>query len=115
MSHRVSVLTERRPVLSMGSKYRVCDAVCSECLFSADRIVSPARQREIVQESLARDTMFLCHKGTVTGVDVACRGFYDAYPGVGQVRRIAERLGLIEFVPVPDPGYDFQPYREQHP
>ncbi len=31
--------------------------------------------------------------------DPVCRGFYDAYPGVGQVLRISARLGMLKEVP----------------
>lgn len=87
---------------SDAGTFPVCAAACGECLFSNQRIVSQKRASAVVRECLQRDTTFLCHKGTLAGREVTCRGFWDRYPGIGQLRRIAERLGVVRFVDVPE-------------
>lgn len=78
----------------------VCERKCDECLFTPGRIVRPGRVREIVKACHAEGTYFVCHKGSLTGNNkLVCRGFYDTQKT--QVIRIAERLGVVHFVPVP--------------
>ena len=78
----------------------VCEERCNQCLFSTDRIVSSARMAEIIRDCRAKDTHFQCHKHTINGRDVMCRGFYETQPP-SQMLRIAERLSMVTFVPVP--------------
>jgi hypothetical protein len=46
---------------------------------------------------MRRDCAFFCHKATIAGREIACRGHFDATGG-GQLARIAGRLGVIEFI-----------------
>lgn len=68
---------------------------CDECLLTPERIVSAGRAKQIVRECERKDNHFICHKGSIEGLDLACRGFYDSFPGRGQLRRISERLGMV--------------------
>jgi len=87
---------------------KLATRMCDECLFSPGRIVGAERMKEIVRETERKDTHFICHKSAVGGFDgedlhgdpVICRGFYDAFPGRGQLVRIMGRLGAIEEVEV---------------
>lgn len=69
---------------------------CAECLFSTNRIVSSTRAAKLIRECVKKDAHFLCHKGTIVGEEVTCRGFYDAYPT--QMIRIARRLRVVQFI-----------------
>lgn len=70
---------------------------CDECLFAPTRIVSAERMREVLSECRRKDSHFICHKATIAGLDVCCRGYYDIQPP-SQLMRIAGRLRMIEFI-----------------
>lgn len=62
----------------------------------------------MVTQCVRRDTYVVCHetmerddRSYASFESPVCRGFYDKFPGVGQLIRIAQRLGLIEFVDPP--------------
>lgn len=80
--------------------FKVCDKQCDQCLYSKKRIVSKARMLQIVRGCRRDDRHFICHKHSMVGADVMCRGQYDTQPPP-QMLRIAERLGMVEFVPEP--------------
>lgn len=65
---------------------------CDQCLLSPQRIVSGARTAQILKDCRRRDVSFICHK-TPAGREIICRGHFDT--GVGQLGRIAGRLGAI--------------------
>lgn len=71
---------------------------CDQCLFSKNRIVSNQRAAEIIKDCLKKQTYFICHKATIEGESVMCRGFYDEMGYHSQQLRIAERLNAVEFV-----------------
>jgi hypothetical protein len=73
---------------------------CNQCLFSTNKIVSDKRRKQILQECVKTDTHFVCHKGTIKGVEVCCSGFHEAFPSVGQLHRIAAGFKCIELVKV---------------
>lgn len=66
---------------------------CDQCLLTPQRIVSAKRMAEIVRKCRQQDISFICHKASIAGRDIACRGHFDT--GVGQMSRIAERLGMV--------------------
>ena len=74
------------------SAFEVMSRKCDQCLLTPARIVSAARMREIVKTCRKRDVSFICHKSP-EGREIACRGHFDT--GVGQMSRIAERLGML--------------------
>lgn len=82
----------------MGMK--VCSSKCAECLFSPDKIVSDKRKADIIRECLRTGAQFQCHKATIKGQEVVCRGFYDTYGPQINLIRVAQRLRAIEFVDV---------------
>ena len=81
------------------SGFEVCEKQCDQCLFSPGRIVSKARMADILRKCRCEDSHFQCHKGSIAGRDVCCRGFFDTQ--TSQMIRIAGRLGMIRFVPIP--------------
>lgn len=78
------------------SKLKVKKEKCDQCLYTENRIVSKVRAAEIIQETIRNDCNFECHKGTIAGEDIICRGSFDKHPG--QLVRIIGRMGGIEFV-----------------
>jgi hypothetical protein len=70
---------------------------CDQCLMTANKIVSDTRRKQILKETLRKDCAFICHKASITGREIACRGHFDATGG-GQLARIAGRLNAIKLV-----------------
>lgn len=80
--------------------FEVCEEKCSQCLFSPDRVVDAERMKSILANCQKRDIHFVCHKASIAGKDMCCRGFYDTQ--TAQSIRFAQRLGIVAFVPVPE-------------
>ncbi len=70
---------------------------CDQCLYGEHAIVSDARRKELLQEITRTDQYFVCHKATIVGRDVACRGDWDQRR-CGQLGRIASRIGGPRFI-----------------
>jgi hypothetical protein len=93
----------------MGLKvFKEC---CQNCLLSNDRIVSPKKAKEILDGCAKEQSFFVCHKATMDGgKQIVCKNFYDKLGHVSQQVRIAERLGVVEFVEQKDQK-KLTPYR----
>lgn len=78
------------------SGFQVKKECCNQCLFTKDRIVSPARMKEIIQDCHRTDSHFQCHKGTIEGKDICCHGFYQKMST--NLIRAMQRLNLVQFV-----------------
>ena len=76
--------------------FKVCEGQCAHCLFTPNRIVSGKRMKEILNDCRKSDTHFVCHKASIAGKEVCCRGFYDTQ--TSNLIRIAGRLNCIKFV-----------------
>ena len=83
--------------------FKVMSERCNQCLFGPDKIVSNARRSEILRKIRREDSFFVCHKASIAGVKIACRGDRDQN-GCGQLGRIMGRLRAIEFVRDPGPA-----------
>lgn len=79
--------------------FKVTEERCDQCLFSPDKIVSNNRRKEVLKDCVKKDTYFICHKATIVGQEVCCKGFYDTQ--TCNLMRTAQRLGAVEFVPMP--------------
>lgn len=77
-------------------KFLVTAKRCDECLFSKAKLVDDSRQQQILNNCRETGSYFLCHKGTLRGVAVVCRGFFDTE--ANQACQVADRLGLVEFI-----------------
>lgn len=77
------------------SAFEVMSRKCDQCLMTPQRIVSGARMKQLVRQCRQRDRSFICHKSP-EGRQIACRGHFDT--GVGQLSRVAERLGMVREV-----------------
>ena len=83
-------------------------AQCKSCIFRSvndGRIqgLQPGRVAGMVQEARANESVIVCHD-TLYRTDVrpaVCRGFFDL-PRRPAPLQIAERLGFVEYDPVPD-------------
>jgi hypothetical protein len=69
---------------------------CDQCLFGPNKIVTEERKAEVLATVQAEEGHFTCHKATLAGKDVCCRGFYDAMTTIRV--RLAGMLGLTVFV-----------------
>ena len=84
--------------------FYVQEKQCDQCLFSANRIVSLARMKQILRDCERQDRHFICHKAQTTddrrwhGKQICCRGFYDKF--TTNLIRVAQRLKLIRLVNV---------------
>lgn len=75
--------------------YKEC---CHNCLLSKDRIVSPKRAKDLLNEIAEKQSYFVCHKASVKGEEIVCKTFFDKLGHQSQMIRIAERLNAVEFV-----------------
>lgn len=63
------------------SELLICSRPCSQCLTTPQRIVSGEKAAQIVRDCKAEHGHFFCHKGTLAGRMVHCRGVHDALGG----------------------------------
>jgi hypothetical protein len=77
--------------------FKVMKERCAECLYGSDKIVSNARRAEIIRKVRRTDSYFVCHKASIAGQAVCCKGDFDAGGG-GQLGRIMGRLNGIVFI-----------------
>lgn len=77
---------------------------CNQCLFSANKIVSNERKRELIRNCVNMDSFFVCHKQQTVGgkqdfgLGLCCRGFFDRFKT--KPIAMAKFLKVIEFVKV---------------
>lgn len=88
--------------------YKEC---CNNCLLSDNRIVSPKRVKEIIQDCSKKQTHFICHKASIEEKEIIFKKFYDSFGYKSQMVRIAERLNSIEFIKHSD-SEKFTTYKE---
>lgn len=65
---------------------------CDQCLTTKDRIVNSRRAAGLIRECQENQTHFICHKGSITGKIVHCRGVHDLCPS--QAFQFAQRMGI---------------------
>ena len=77
----------------------VADHRCDECLYTEARVVSAERAAELILQCHKKKNLFLCHKGTVAGLDVICHGSYT-----GELDAHQQRLAVsVDWVRLVDP------------
>ena len=79
------------------STFDVMAKCCNQRLMTDRKIVSDARQRQILRDTVRKDCSFVCHKASIANREIACRGHYEVTGG-GQLARIAGRLGSLRFI-----------------
>lgn len=92
LSRPISGAHRERP----GHGFKIMAKRCDQCLYGANKVVSNARRAQILRDLTREDRHFTCHKSTIAGEAVACRGDWDQR-GCGQMGRIAGRLGAVHF------------------
>jgi hypothetical protein len=75
--------------------YKEC---CHNCLLTKDRIVSPKRTKDLLQEIAEKQSYFVCHKASMNDEEIVCKNFFDRLGHQSQMVRIAERLNAVQFV-----------------
>lgn len=91
---------------------QVYQQACDNCLLSPNAIVSPERRKEILQACKDKQTFFVCHRSSMDGGNVCCSKFFDQLGHLSQAVRIAERLGVVQFVPLPEDDHALMSHRE---
>jgi hypothetical protein len=73
---------------------------CDRCLYSADRLVSGARARDITADTRAEDGgNFVCHRGALYGEPEAiCAAWWDRFADEDWIMRLAKAEGIIKRV-----------------
>lgn len=74
------------------SELLLASRCCNECLTTKSRIVSGERAAEIVKGCRRDDVHFQCHKGSLAGVNIHCRGVHDLAPS--RAYRFAVAVGI---------------------
>lgn len=75
---------------------KVCARQCNQCLFSKNKIVSNKRRVQLLESCEKEDTHFICHKGTIAGINLVCRGFYENK--TTRYLEMMKSIGRMEFV-----------------
>jgi len=75
--------------------YKEC---CGNCLLSKDRIVSPKKAKQLLEEIKEKQSYFVCHKASMNNEEIVCKKFFDELGHQSQMIRIAERLNAVQFI-----------------
>lgn len=87
-------MTPARPEpVREGVSYELMTAPCDQCLTTRDRIVSGERAAALVAGCRREDVKFICHKASIAGRNIACRGVHDAI-GPCRAYRFARAIGV---------------------
>jgi hypothetical protein len=84
-------------------KVHVMAEKCAQCAFTSGRIVPGSRVAQIVRDTKDEEgAHFICHLTTIAGDgDAMCAGWYDRFGEDDNLMRMADRMGIIERVPLP--------------
>lgn len=84
----------------MAAELLLASRRCSQCLTTRNRIVTGQRAAELVKACRTEDNHFFCHKGTLRGGQVHCRGVHQITGG-GRAYRMAEfyNIPIVEVDP----------------
>jgi len=66
---------------------------CGQCLTTRNRIVPGERAAQLVAGCRRDDVHFQCHKGTIAGLNIHCRGVHEVMGG-DRAYRMAVALGI---------------------
>lgn len=72
---------------------------CNQCLFTKHKIVSDERKASIIKDCLENNKHFICHKASIKGTNVTCRGFYDKHTNRA-ISEMLEKIGDVDFVDI---------------
>ena len=77
---------------------KVYQECCHNCLLSKDRIVSPKKAKQLLEEIKEKQSYFVCHKASMNNEEIVCKKFFDELGHQSQMIRIAERLNAVQFI-----------------
>lgn len=84
-------------------RIHVLEAMCATCVFRPGNLMrlQPGRLAGMVSEAKRDESCIPCHSTThgAQPHEAVCHGFYTRHPTVPL--RLAQAMGLIEWVPVP--------------
>ncbi|MFL5900951.1 MAG: hypothetical protein ACJ75S_07095 [Solirubrobacterales bacterium] len=84
----------------MSTELLLASRCCDQCLVTPERIVSGEKAAQIVRNCKAEDNHFFCHKGTLAGKPVHCRGVHDRLGGSRAYRfALAYNIPIVEIDP----------------
>lgn len=72
---------------------------CDQCLTTRRRIVSGERAAELVRDCRRTGNHFVCHKGSIAGLVVHCRGVHDISPSNAYRFAVAAGIPVREVDP----------------
>lgn len=76
---------------------QVCDRMCDQCLYGSNSVVEEGA-RAVIMGDQDPSHWFICHKSTIAGMKVMCRGYYEANKETSVFIKLGRQLGLINFV-----------------
>lgn len=76
---------------------RACSEKCNQCLFTKDKIVSDECKAELLRELKHNGKHFFCHKGTIKGENIICKGSIEAGFNI-DLFNAAQAMGMIKYV-----------------
>lgn len=106
----------RRGNVFRDGKVHVQLEMCGSCVFRPGNQMHlrSGALRQIVDGNLALDTPLICHQTLAIhpdgGNEAVCRGFFERYPTTPM--KLAETMGLIEWVTVEDSPMTTSPQRD---
>ncbi len=65
------------PAVSDRCELLLAAKCCGQCLTTRDRIVPGERAAQIIKDCRRSGTHFQCHKGSLAGLNLHCRGVHD--------------------------------------
>jgi hypothetical protein len=77
--------------------FRVQKKMCATCIYRPDSPLDLKRLEDAIRDPFPFDafrTYRICHHSE----NICCRGFWDAHKNEFNLGRIAQRLGMVEFV-----------------
>ena len=77
--------------------FQVMAKMCATCIYRPDSPLDLERLEEQVRDAYGGYSGYrICHSTD----DVCCRGFWEAHKDEFNVGRVAQRLGVVVFVPL---------------
>lgn len=84
----MSLLLEKNSM----SILKVYKSQCANCLISKDRIVSPKRAKQLIEDTLKDEIHFICHKASMNDEDVCCKAYFEAFKSKNKKLQILQML-----------------------
>jgi hypothetical protein len=91
----------------VDNKVRVLDGKCTTCIFRPGNLMhlEPGVVKALVEGAVNDPTgggHIACHDTLDLPAAAICRGFWDAHADKIALLQLAQRMGVVEYVPPPD-------------